>query len=74
MLLTMPRGAAAASEPAECRLCGEAGESTEHPWLRCPTLDAARQRLNLGRSFDELVRLSIAPLALLKIILRRLGD
>jgi len=57
------------SESAECRLCGEAEESAEHLWLRRPTLDAARHILDLGCSFDELVRLPIASLAL-----RRLGD
>jgi len=45
------------SESTECRLCGEDEESAEHLWLQCPARDAAHQRLDLGRSFDELIRL-----------------
>ena len=60
------------SETDSCRLCAEAEESSEHLWLRCPAFIAERQRLGLGRTFDELVRLQCASLALLRIIFRRL--
>ena len=59
------------SETDSCRLCAEE-ESSEHLWLRCPVFIAERQRLGLGRTFDELVRLPCASLALLRIIFRRL--
>ena len=55
-----------------CRLCAEEEESSEHLWLRCPAFIAERQRLGLRRTFDELVRLPCASLALLRIIFRRL--
>ena len=59
--------------PGHCsRLCAEEEESSEHLWLRCPAFIAERQRLGLGRTFDELVRLPCASLALLRIIFRRL--
>ena len=60
------------SETDSCRLCAEEEESSEHLWLRCPAFIAERQRLGLGRIFDELVRLPCASLALLRIIFRRL--
>ena len=60
------------SETDSCRLCAEEEESSEHPWLRCPAFIAERQRLGLGRTFDELVRLPCASLALLRIMFRRL--
>ena len=60
------------SETDSCRLCAEEEESSEHLWLRCPAFIAERQRLGLGRTFDELVRLQCASLALLRIIFRRL--
>ena len=60
------------SETDSCRLCAEEEESSEHLWLRCPAFIAERQRLDLGRTFDELVRLPCASLALLRIIFRRL--
>ena len=53
-------------------LCSEEEESSEHLWLRCPAFIAERQRLCIGRTFDELVRLPCASLALLIIIFRRL--
>ena len=55
-----------------CRFCVEEEESSQHLWLRCPAFNAERQRLGLGRTFDELVRLPSASLALLMIIFRRL--
>ena len=58
------------SETDSCRLCTEEEESSEHLWLRCPAFIAERQRLCLGRTFDELVRLPCASLALLRIIFR----
>ena len=60
------------SETDSCRLCAEKEESSEHLWLRCPAFIADRQRLGLGRTFDELVRLPCASLALLSIIFRLL--
>ena len=60
------------SETDSCRLCTEEEESSEHLWLRCPAFIAERQHLGLGRTFDELVRLPCASLALLRIIFRRL--
>ena len=60
------------SETDSCRLCAEEEESSEHLWLRCPAIIAERQHLGLGRTFDELVRLPCASLALLIIIPRRL--
>ena len=60
------------SETDSCRLCAEDEESSEHLWLRCPAFIAERQRLGLGRTFDELVRLPCASLALQRIIFRRL--
>ena len=56
------------SETDNCRLCAEEEESSEHLWLRCPAFIAERQRPGLGRTFDELVRLPCASLALLRII------
>ncbi len=52
-----------------CRLCDNEEESYDHLWLRCPAFDADRQRLNLGASLDELVRLPERAQALLRIIL-----
>ena len=60
------------SETDSCRLCAEEEESSEHLWLRCPAFIAERQRLGLGRTFDELMRFPCASLALLRIIFRRL--
>ena len=40
--------------------------------IRCPAFMTERERLGLGRAFDELVRLPCASLAQLKIIFRRL--
>ena len=60
------------SETNSCRLYAEEEESSEHLWLRCPAFITERQRLGLGRTFDELVRLPCASLALLRIIFRRL--
>ena len=60
------------SETDSCRLCTDEEESFEYLWLRRPVLIAERQRLGLGRTFDELVRLPCASLALLRIIFRRL--
>ena len=60
------------SETDSFRLCAEEEESSEHIWLPCPAFIAERQRLCLGRTFDELVRLPCASLALLRIIFRRL--
>ena len=60
------------SETDSCRLCAEKEESSEHIWLRRPVFIAERQRIGLGRTFDELVRLLCASLALLRIIFRRL--
>ncbi len=61
------------SEETMCRLCDNEKESYDHLWLRCPAFDADRQRLDLGASLDELVRLPERAQALLRIILRRLG-
>ena len=60
------------SETDSCRICAEEEKSSEHLWFRCPAFIAERQRLGLGRTFDELVRLPCASLALLRIIFRRL--
>ena len=60
------------SETDSCRLCAEEEESSENLWLRCPAFIADRQRLGLGRTFDGLVLLPCASLALLRIIFRRL--
>ena len=60
------------SETDSCRLCAEEEESSEHLWLRCPAFMAERERLGLGRTFDELVHLPCASLALLRIIFWRL--
>ena len=60
------------SETDSCRLCAEEEESSEHLWLQCPAFIEERQRLCLGSTFDELVRLPCASLALLRIIFRRL--
>ena len=60
------------SDTDSCRLCAEEEESSEHLWLRCPAFIADRQRLGLGRTFHELVRLPCASLAPLRIIFRRL--
>ena len=60
------------SDTDSCRLCAEEEESSEHLWLRFPAFIANRQRLGLRRTFDELVRLPCASLALLRIIFRRL--
>ncbi len=38
-------------------------------WLLCPAFDADRQRLDLGASLDELVRLPARAQVLLRIIL-----
>ena len=48
------------SETDSCRLCEEEEESSEHLWLRCSAFIAERQRLGLGRTFDELVRIASA--------------
>ncbi len=55
-----------------CRLWDNEEESYDHLWLRCPAFDADRQRLDLGASLDELVRLPVSAQALLRVILRRL--
>ncbi len=55
-----------------CRLCDNEEESYDDLWLRCPALDAHRQRLDLGASLDELVRLPAKAQALLRIMLGRL--
>ncbi len=55
-----------------CHLCDNEKESYNHLWLRCPTFDADRQRLDLKASLDVLVRLPVKEQALLRIILRRL--
>ena len=47
-------------ETDSCRLCAEEEESSEHLWLRCPAFIAERQRLGLGMTFDELVRIASA--------------
>ena len=60
------------SETDSCRHCAEEEESSEHLWLRCPSFMAERERLGMGRTSDELVHLSCASQALLKIIFRRL--
>ena len=60
------------SETDCCRVCAEEEESSELLWLRCHAFIAERQRLGLGRTSDELVRLLCASLALLRIIFRRL--
>ena len=60
------------SEMDSCRLCAEEEESSEHLWLQCPAFIAECQSIGLGRTFDELVRLPCASLALLRIIFRRL--
>ena len=60
------------AETDSCRLCAEEEELSEHLWLRCPAFIAERQRLGLERTFDELVRLPCASLALLRIIFRSL--
>ena len=60
------------SETDSCRQCAEEEESSKHQWLRCPAFIAVRQRLGLGRTFDELVRLPCTSLALLRIIISRL--
>ncbi len=59
-------------EETTCRLCDTEEESYDHFWLRCPAFDADGQRLNLGASLDELIRLPAKAQALLRIILRRL--
>ncbi len=51
------------------RLCDNEEESYDHLWLRCPVFDADRQRLDLGASPDELVRLLAKTQTLLTIIL-----
>ncbi len=56
-----------------CRLCDNEEELYDHLWLRCPAFDADRQRLDLGASLDELIRLPVEAQTLLRIILRRLG-
>ncbi len=56
-----------------CRLCDNEEEFYDHLWLRCPAFDADRQRLDLGASLDELVRLPERAQALFWIIQRRLG-
>ncbi len=56
-----------------CRLCDNEEESYDHLWLRCPAFDADRQRLDLGASLDELVRLPERAQGLLRIIRSRLG-
>ncbi len=61
------------SEETTGRLCDNEEESYDYLWLRCPAFDADRQRLDLGASLDELVRLPERAQALLRIILRRLG-
>ena len=59
------------SETDSCRISAEEEESSEHLWLRCPAFIAERLRLGLGKTFDELVRLPCASLALLRVIFRR---
>ena len=59
------------SETDSCRLCAEEEESSEYLWLRCPAFIAERHRLGLGMTFDELVGLPCASLALLRIIFMR---
>ncbi len=61
------------SEETMYRLCDNKEGSYDNLWLRCPAFDADRQRLDLGASLDELVRLPERVPALLRIILRRLG-
>ncbi len=61
------------SEETMCRLCDNEEGSYDHLWLRCPAFDADRQRLDLGASLEELVRLPERAQALLRIILRCLG-
>ena len=46
------------SETDSCRLCAEEDESSVHLGLRCPAFIAERQRLGLGRTFDELLRIA----------------
>ena len=48
------------SETDSCRLCVEEEELSEHLWLRCPAFIADRQRLGLGMTYDELVRIASA--------------
>ena len=60
------------SETDSCRLCAEEEESSKQLWLRCPAFIVERQRLGLGRTFEELVRLPCASLVLLRIIFWRL--
>ena len=60
------------SDTNSCLLCAEEEESSENLWHRCPAFIAERQRLGLGRTIDELVRLPCASLALLRIVFRRL--
>jgi ribonuclease HI len=58
-----------------CRLCGEGGEeSSEHLWMDCPAFALDRMQMELGDSMDELVRSPVSAMALLRKILRRLGD
>jgi ribonuclease HI len=61
-------------DDATCRVCGEEEESTEHLWLRCPAFERDRHHLQMGYNLSELVDKSISAMALLRIILRRLGD
>ncbi len=53
-----------------CHMYDNEEESYDHLWLRCPAFDADRQRLDLGASLDELVRLPVRTQELLRIILR----
>ena len=59
-------------ESAECRLCGEEEESSEHLWLRCPALETVRRRDAVGGEFEELFRDPVRSVAFLRYILRRL--
>ncbi|XP_077455370.1 uncharacterized protein LOC144073431 [Stigmatopora argus] len=60
------------SDSDRCRLCDEETESSEHLWLRCPALMTESYHRGLGNSLDELIRVPVAALALLRVILRRL--
>ncbi len=52
------------SEEATCRICNDEDETYDHLWLRCPTFDADRKRLDLGASIDELTRFPVPAQAL----------
>ncbi len=61
------------SEETRWRLCDNEEESYDHLWLRCPAFAVDHQRLHLGASLGELVRLPTRSEELLGIILRSLG-